>query len=531
MAYWDDRISKLNEEVFKDSDLYVRELRKYYDEEINQIQNKIYNHLTKLQAEAGGISLPEAKKLLNDRERKLLKSDLEDFMEKSKGVISPDIEKELNTISRRVRISRLQGMELDLKKSVAGLMNREEKKLFAHLGRTYERRYYKELYELQRITGYESVREISQDELKIVLNKPWTSDGREFSKRIWGRGEKLTTSLKDNLIRDIIRGASPEDTAKNIKKEFNASKANAIRLAYTETAAISSKATQDSYKNIGVKKYQILATLDLKTSDICRDMDGKIFDYKDYRIGITAPPFHPNCRTETVPYFDDDIQREIDNSLGRMARDPKTGKSGRVEDLSYKEWYNIYVKDNLEAVFKEKAWINRNGDKEQFVEYRKILGKDLKNNFKDFQETKYKDEDKYNLLKLDYKRRKKLIDNPNLLLPNVDKATIDNRKFTEYLFGGTNEDGLIKGKLITKKLGYDITNYREFEKEILIRVKKYPAKLKSNSKYGKSYEIRTFFYNRDENIINVEIGWQVKGEKTHLTSIYINEVKESEYED
>ena len=374
MAYWDDRISKLNEEVFKDSDLYVRELRKFYDEEINQIQNKIYNHLTKLQAEAGGISLPEAKKLLNDRERKLLKSDLEDFMEKSKGVISPDIEKELNTISRRVRISRLQGMELDLKKSVAGLMTTEEKKLFAHLGRTYERRYYKELYELQRITGYESVREISQDELKIVLNKPWTSDGREFSKRIWGRGEKLTASLKDNLIRDIIRGASPEETAKNIKKEFNASKANAIRLAYTETAAISSKATQDSYKNIGVKKYQILATLDLKTSDICRDMDGKIFDYKDYRIGITAPPFHPNCRTETVPYFDDDIQREIDNSLGRMARDPETGKSGRTKNLTYKEWYSKYVAES-----NDKKMINFKEISEEFVNSKKVKGEKVEN--------------------------------------------------------------------------------------------------------------------------------------------------------
>lgn len=381
MAYWDDRISKLNEEVFKDSDIYVRELRKYYDEEINQIQNKIYNHLTKLQAEAGGISLPEAKKLLNDRERKFLKRDLEDFMEKSKGVISPDIEKELNTISRRVRISRLQGMELDLKKSVAGLMNREEKKLFAHLGRTYERRYYKELYELQRITGYESVRGISQDELKIVLNKPWTSDGREFSKRIWGRGEKLTTSLKDNLIRDIIRGASPEETAKNIKKEFNASKANAIRLAYTETAAISSKATQDSYKNIGVKKYQILATLDLKTSDICRDMDGKIFDYKDYRIGITAPPFHPNCRTETVPYFDDDIQREIDNSLGRMARDPETGKSGRIKNLTYREWYSKYVVES--------------NDKKEYENIVSILGYKVVDSVENYRDIKYNNKERW----------------------------------------------------------------------------------------------------------------------------------------
>lgn len=72
-------------------------------------------------------------------------------------------------------------------------------------------------------------------------------------------------------------------------------------------------------------------------------MDSKIFDYKDYRIGITAPPFHPNCRSDTAPYFGDEFEKEIDQGIGRMAMDPKSGKSGKVEDLSYKEWYKKYV--------------------------------------------------------------------------------------------------------------------------------------------------------------------------------------------
>lgn len=61
--------------------------------------------------------------------------------------------------------------------------------------------------------------------------------------------------------------------------------------------------------------------------------------------GITANPFHPNCRTTTIPCFDDDLERRLDNSVGRMARDPETGKSIRVENLTYKEWYNKYVVD------------------------------------------------------------------------------------------------------------------------------------------------------------------------------------------
>lgn len=341
--YWEARIERLNKETFRNSDKYVRELRKLYEQEMDNIEGKIHNHLSKLQEEAGGISLFEAKKLLNDKELDIFKMGLDGFIKKSQGNISPELEKELNIVSRRVRISRLQAMEVELKKTVAGLMSKEENGLFDELGKAYQSRFYKELYELQKITGYDSVRKISKEDLDIILKDPWTSDGREFSQRIWDRGDKLVNSLKDNLTRNIASGASPKESIKDIESQFNVSKAAASRLVYTETAAISSKATQDSYKKIGVKKYEILATLDLKTSDICRSQDGKTYDIKDYRVGITAPPFHPNCRTDTIPFFDDDLERQLDKNAGRMARDPKSGVSGKVEDLSYKDWYKKYV--------------------------------------------------------------------------------------------------------------------------------------------------------------------------------------------
>lgn len=341
--YWEARIERLNKETFRNSDKYVRELRKLYEQEMDNIEGKIYNHLSKLQEEAGDISLFEAKKLLNDKELDIFKMGLDGFIKKFQGNISPELEKELNIVSRRVRISRLQAMEVELKKTVAGLMSKEENGLFGELGKAYQSRFYKELYELQKITGYDSVRKISKEDLDIILKDPWTSDGREFSQRIWDRGDKLVNSLKDNLTRNIASGASPKESIKDIESQFNVSKAAASRLVYTETAAISSKATQDSYKRIGVKKYEILATLDLKTSDICRSQDGKTYDIKDYRVGITAPPFHPNCRTDTIPFFDDDLERQLDKNIGRMARDPETGKSVRVENLTYKEWYNKYV--------------------------------------------------------------------------------------------------------------------------------------------------------------------------------------------
>lgn len=230
---------------------------------------------------------------------------------------------------------------------------------------------------------------VNKSELKTLIKNPWTSDGKEFSERIWGRGEKLTTSLRDNLIRDIARGNNPKESARNIQRLFDVSKASATRLVFTETAAVNAKATQDSYEKLGVKQYQILATLDLKTSDICRNMDSKIFDYKDYRIGITAPPFHPNCRSDTVPYFGDEFEKEIDQGMGRMARDPKTGKSEPVENLSYEDWHKKYVVEN--------------NDEEEYKQIISILGYKVVENVEKYKNIKYNNLERYEQIKREVK--------------------------------------------------------------------------------------------------------------------------------
>ena len=87
-------------------------------------------------------------------------------------------------------------------------------------------------------------------------------------------------------------------------------------------------------KGLGVEQYEIVATLDSHTSDICRSLDGKHFPMKDYQPGVTAPPFHVYCRSTTVPYFDE--QFDIGE---RAARDEETGKTYYIpDDVNYQEW-------------------------------------------------------------------------------------------------------------------------------------------------------------------------------------------------
>ena len=68
-------------------------------------------------------------------------------------------------------------------------------------------------------------------------------------------------------------------------------------------------------------------------------MDGKVFERKDYQIGVTAPPMHPHCRSTTVPYFDDTLTQKEQ----RAARG-EDGKTHYVPaDMTYKQWYEKYV--------------------------------------------------------------------------------------------------------------------------------------------------------------------------------------------
>jgi len=75
-----------------------------------------------------------------------------------------------------------------------------------------------------------------------------------------------------------------------------------MTIVRTSVLQINNAASQQVYEaNQDVtKKYRYLATLDSRTSAICRSLDGKVFEYGK---GPT-PPVHFNCRSTTIPIVD-----------------------------------------------------------------------------------------------------------------------------------------------------------------------------------------------------------------------------------
>ena len=108
----------------------------------------------------------------------------------------------------------------------------------------------------------------------------------------------------------------------------------------TESAYFATQGQKECYKELEVGEYEILGTLDSTTCRSCGSYDGKHFPTKDMQVGVNAPPFHPNCRCTTIPYFDD----EFTQNEKRAATD-ENGNYIEVGNMNYEEWKNKYVKE------------------------------------------------------------------------------------------------------------------------------------------------------------------------------------------
>ena len=78
-----------------------------------------------------------------------------------------------------------------------------------------------------------------------------------------------------------------------------------------------------SYEAAGIETYIYVATLDLRTSEVCRELDGKRFPVSKQEPGKNCPPMHPWCRSTTIC----DVSPEELAQMKRRARDPNTGKT------------------------------------------------------------------------------------------------------------------------------------------------------------------------------------------------------------
>ena len=386
--YWKKRAEEIADLEYQKVEDYRLRMQLEYKDALKSIQRDIEIFYSRF-AQNNDISLLEAKKLLEE-----FKMDLAEFRRMSKQA-NPDWEKELVNVSLKTRITRLEALQVRIRNAVEQLYTGQQDEGTELLKDTYEDTYFRNIYNIQSGTGI-GVDFAKPDNAALdkVINEKWI--GSNYSDRLWKDKIALLTELQTNLAQAFIRGDSIDKTTKTVAGRLGTDFNKTRTLINTESAYIAQKATFDGYKATGVEQYQIVATLDLHTSKLCRSLDLKIFNLSDKEIGVTAPPFHPNCRTTTVAYFDEMMFGE------RLARDSE-GKTYYVDrNMSYEEWYNKYVKGNHKEEVAELKTKNKSSDKKQYEEYKEILGDEAPKTFDKFQELKYNNSNEWNELKEKY---------------------------------------------------------------------------------------------------------------------------------
>ena len=144
---------------------------------------------------------------------------------------------------------------------------------------------------------------VSRDKIKTVLDRPWS--GANFSQRIWSNTDKLAQTVKQEIVNGMIQGINLQTMTKRVSERFETAKKNDVeRLLRTEVNYVLNQATLDGYKEAGIEKYEFSATLDSRTSQICSELHGEVFEIKKIAVGLNYPPMHPRCRSTTIPIVD-----------------------------------------------------------------------------------------------------------------------------------------------------------------------------------------------------------------------------------
>lgn len=401
MDYWQKR----QEAMYKAGEMQVNQYFKRLEKAFNQTKRELQKTIEAFYfryVEENGLSFAAAQKRLNAEEL----GELNDFIALAMDNIGK-YNQQVNNMSLKARVTRYQALEMQvdaiLRQLYAIDYQAESEKTMQEV---YEDTYYRTWYSIDQYHGFhQAFAQVEPRTVEKLLEYPF--NGAAFSSRLWRQKDHLQTQLTEAVTTMLIQGKHPSTLTREFAKKMQSKKFDAYRLLHTESSFLMSEATHAGYKEDGVEKYEILATLDSKTCEICGELDGNVYEVGKEITGVNMPPFHPLCRCTDAPHYADTPT----NGMARVARDPETGKTYEVPaDMTYKQWHEQYVEKNPDKRLAERKQRNKKADNEQFQRYRKILGKDAPETLDSFQTMKYTDSEKWNAKKREFATISKIME-------------------------------------------------------------------------------------------------------------------------
>lgn len=182
----------------------------------------------------------------------------------------------------------------------------------AHLGDIIQSAYMQTVFDVMKGADYRAAFDlIPESRVKAILSTNWS--GQMFSERVWDNTNALADGLKHDMLVGIMAGKSEQHMADDIMNRCGVGAFEARRLVRTETTCVANMAELDGYQELDIDEYEFSACLDSRTSDLCRELDDKVFKRNSAQAGVNLPPMHPFCRSTTLPVLpsEEDLDKEL----------------------------------------------------------------------------------------------------------------------------------------------------------------------------------------------------------------------------
>lgn len=461
LSYWERRKATEMFRYMEEAEAVSDEIAQLYLKSSRYISHELDVIFDKYKSKHH-LSDAEARKLLSKISESSSIIDLKNVLRaETDDPLKATILAELEGPAYQARLERLQQLQNQLDYTMQHVYQQEKIKNTSHYVDLANEAYYRSIFDIQRRTGLGFGFNLLEPKvIDRVINSKWS--GVNYSSRIWSNTRALAQDIKQELLINLVTGRTDREVAEIISNKFAAGASQARRLVRTESCNLANQMEMLSYEECGISYYRYVATLDLKTSSVCRKLDGKTFPVSEQQPGINCPPMHPWCRSTTIC----DISEKELAQMQRRARDPVSGKTITIPaNTTYEQWYGQYVKNNPKAALNEKMVQNRSSDRAQYKRYADVLGKEyVPKSIDDFQKLKYGPGDDYGILKAQVKG-----------MSYYNKALQSEPEITKIV------------KSIAERGGLDIAGF-----EYRIKGKdSYLRKIKSNyNSSGNAYEVK-----------------------------------------
>lgn len=310
--YWEDRAAGRMVSYTAKAESTADTLGKAYYATARYLQgeaNDVFNAFT----DKFELSIAEAETMLKNAPNKSMfeqiKTALATCTDEQK---KQQLETLLSSPAYAHRIGRLNDLDSKISDMCSRLANAEIGVDTEHLGDIIQSAYMQTVFDVTKGADYRAAFDlIPESRVKAILSTNWS--GQMFSQRVWDNTNALADGLKHDMLVGIMAGKSEQHMADDIMNRCGVGAFEARRLVRTETTCVANMAELYGYKELDIDEYEFSACLDSRTSDLCRELDGKVFKRNSAQAGVNLPPMHPFCRSTTLPVLpsEDDLDKEL----------------------------------------------------------------------------------------------------------------------------------------------------------------------------------------------------------------------------